>query len=107
MTSLETQMIRSLAAIDAALGMPEDGCNSTEATITAIRLLHAVHDDDQRHAEKQAARIAELEGPLGKAHYLFTMYADSHRARGPEHAEKAARNEEIAARIKVALNRKI
>lgn len=54
MTDMETSLICALAAIDAALGMPEDGCNSTEATITAIKLLHAVHEDDQR-------RIAELE----------------------------------------------
>lgn len=64
MTNLETQMICALAAIDAALGMPEDGCNSTEATITAIKLLHAVHDDDQRHAEQRDACIAKLEAEV-------------------------------------------
>ena len=32
-------MIRALADIDAALGLPEDGCNSTARTIAAIRAL--------------------------------------------------------------------
>lgn len=35
MTDMETQMIRALAEIDRELGMPDDGCNSTEKTITA------------------------------------------------------------------------
>lgn len=34
-----TQAIRALAAIDAELGLPEDGCNSTARTLTAIRDL--------------------------------------------------------------------
>jgi hypothetical protein len=97
MTDLEQQMIRALAAIDEELGMPEDGCNSTEATITAIKLLHAVHEDDQRHAER-------LELLLTEARDLFVMYAESHRARGPKHAEKAACNEAMAAKINAALN---
>lgn len=37
--------VSALAAIDAALGMPEDGCNSTDKTITAIKLMHAVRVD--------------------------------------------------------------
>lgn len=43
---LVASMAAALAAIDAELGMPKDGCNSTQATLTAIRLLHAVHRDD-------------------------------------------------------------
>ena len=36
---LTQAMIRALAAIDAELGLPEDGCNSTQRTLEAIRLL--------------------------------------------------------------------
>lgn len=40
---------------------------------------------------------------LAEARDLFAMYADSHRARGPEHASKAARNEAMAAKISAVL----
>ncbi len=60
MTEMEISMIRALAAIDDALGMPQDGCNSTDKTITAIKLLHAVHVDDEKH-------IANLEQQLAAA----------------------------------------
>ncbi len=33
------RMIAALAAIDAALGLPEDGCNSPAQTLAAIRAL--------------------------------------------------------------------
>jgi len=57
MTDIEMQVIRALAEIDTELGMPDNGCNSTENTITAIRLLHAVHRDDE-------AEITRLRGLL-------------------------------------------
>ena len=46
------KMISALAAIDAELGMPADGCNSTAATLNAIRLLWAVQRDDQAELER-------------------------------------------------------
>jgi hypothetical protein len=52
---LFTDAVSALAAIDAALGMPEDGCNSTDKTITAIKLMHAVRVDD----EKEITRLTE------------------------------------------------
>lgn len=55
--SMFQDTIRALAAIDTALGMPEDGCNSPERTITAIKLLHAAHRDD-------VAEIDRLRGLL-------------------------------------------
>ena len=58
MTDMEMQMVRALAAIDAELGMPEDGCNSTQATLTAIRLLHAVRRDDEAEIERLRAALA-------------------------------------------------
>ena len=35
------QMIEALAAIDAELGLPEDGCNSTARTLAEVRALKA------------------------------------------------------------------
>lgn len=40
---------------------------------------------------------------LTEARDLFAAYAEIHRARGPEHAEKAARNEAMATKINAAL----
>jgi hypothetical protein len=37
--ALWPQMIAALAAIDEALGLPQDGCNSTARTLAAIRAL--------------------------------------------------------------------
>jgi hypothetical protein len=50
--ALWPQMISALAAIDAELGLPEDGCNSTGATLAAIREL------------KEAASLAATPKPL-------------------------------------------
>ncbi len=44
-----------------------------------------------------------MRDPLEEAAALFRSYEQSHRARGPEHLEKAERNAEIAARIEAAL----
>lgn len=44
------QMILALAAIDAELGLPEDGCNSTARTLAAIR--------DLKHKAEQAEALA-------------------------------------------------
>lgn len=51
--------VRALAAIDSELGMPEDGCNSTQATLTAIRLLHSAHRDDVAANKRLADLLAE------------------------------------------------
>ena len=44
------QMIAALAAIDAALGLPEDGCNSTQTTLDAIAKLKAEAAKSERRA---------------------------------------------------------
>jgi hypothetical protein len=44
------QMIAALAAIDAALGLPEDGCNSTQRTLDAVRKLKAEAAKSERRA---------------------------------------------------------
>lgn len=49
------QMIASLAAIDGALGLPEDGCNSLVQTLAAIKKLK-----DGRDAFQQSL-FAELD----------------------------------------------
>lgn len=65
--SMFQDAIRALAEIDKELGLPEDGCNSTQQTITAIRLLFAVYEDQVRAIDMMTAalkatqeRIAEL-----------------------------------------------
>ena len=60
MTNMEMAMIRALAEIDRELGMPDDGCNSTENTITAIRLLHAVHLDDVAEIERLRSILGDI-----------------------------------------------
>lgn len=54
MTEIEKAAIYALAEIDNALGIPGDGCNSTEQTIWAIKLLKLAHDDDQRFIARAA-----------------------------------------------------
>lgn len=45
--SMFEMAVSALARIDAAMGMPEDGLNNPERTITAIKLLHAKNRDDE------------------------------------------------------------
>lgn len=51
--------IRALAEIDRELGMPEDGCNSTQATLAAIRLLHSAHRDDVANNQRLTTLLLE------------------------------------------------
>lgn len=60
MTDMETAMIRALASIDDALGMPQDGCNNTAATLKAIALLHSVVRDDAYEIKRLRGALAEL-----------------------------------------------
>ncbi len=43
-------MAHALAAIDAELGLPEDGCNSTERTLDAVRKLKSESAKSERRA---------------------------------------------------------
>lgn len=58
MTGIVTQAIRSLAAIDAELGLPEDGCNSTARTLAAIRALQAKAEIAQALAKTTMAGMS-------------------------------------------------
>lgn len=60
---LTQAMILALAAIDAELGLPEDGCNSTQRTLEAIRLLKVEAATVARLLE---ARNAELRALVAK-----------------------------------------
>lgn len=73
--------VSALAAIDAALGMPEDGCNSTDKTITAIKLMHAVRVDD----EKEITRLTEENERLRKdaERYRWFRVNENWRDSGP------------------------
>lgn len=70
---LTQAMILALAAIDAELGLPEDGCNSTQRTLEAIRLLkveaakserRAITFGDIVHTQTLAMRAAVVDGAL-------------------------------------------
>ena len=76
MTDMEMQMIRALAEIDRELGMPDDGCNSTENTITAIRLLHAVRRDDEAEIERLRAALVKIECEPINAEYMARAALD-------------------------------
>jgi hypothetical protein len=52
--------ISSLAQIDEALGVPEDSCNTTEQTITAIKLLQAKSRDDDAEIARLNDEIRSL-----------------------------------------------
>ena len=51
--------IRALASIDEALGLRRTDCNSTNATITAIKLLRAKRRDDDKRIEKLENELIE------------------------------------------------
>ena len=67
--------ILALAAIDAELGMPADGCNSTEATLNAIRLLWAVQRDDHAELERlrETLRAIDLAAGQGLGRTVIAM----------------------------------
>ena len=48
--ALWPQMIAALAAIDDALGLPQDGCNSTAQTLAEIQRLRTEADKSERRA---------------------------------------------------------
>lgn len=62
--ALWPQMIAALAAIDDALGLPDDGCNSTAQTLDAIRELRADNAEQCRllgmGSEREARLMAQL-----------------------------------------------
>jgi hypothetical protein len=49
------------------------------------------------------SEVSRLEDLLKESAALFRTYEESHRARGPEHLEKANRNADIAGRIEATL----
>jgi hypothetical protein len=57
-------MASALGAIDEALGMPQDGCNSTQRTLTAISLLHAAHHDDVQEIDRLREQLTEANARL-------------------------------------------
>jgi hypothetical protein len=86
------QMIAALAAIDAALGLPADGCNSTQQTLDAIAKLKAEAAKSERraitfgdivHTQTLAMRAAvvdaKLQGPeAGMAWIENTLEGPGH-----------------------------
>jgi hypothetical protein len=54
--------IKALSAIDKELGLPEDGCNSTQNTLVAIRLLKAAHADDVTEIDRLGKLLTRAVG---------------------------------------------
>jgi hypothetical protein len=52
------QMISALAAIDAELGIPDDGCNSTAQTLEKIRRLRVAMEWYRDEARALAVNVA-------------------------------------------------
>lgn len=61
--ALWPQMIRALAAIDEALGLPDDGCNSTAQTLDAIRQLRANLAASQARSVRMVELMRKLREP--------------------------------------------
>ena len=57
MTVMEIAMIHALAAIDEALGLPPDGCNSTARTLAKIKELREQNDRCERLAQSVMSDI--------------------------------------------------
>jgi hypothetical protein len=53
-------MISALASIDAELGIPENGCNSTAQTLAAIRALKAERDALRAKVRRLTTRNASV-----------------------------------------------
>lgn len=53
--------------------------------------------------ETLTRRVEELEGVVGECERQFRWYTELHEAKGPEHANKAARNREYADKCLAAL----
>ena len=75
---LVSATIAALAAIDAELGLPEDGCNSTARTLTAIRLLHSVHRDDVAEVARLTAERAALQAKYDDIRSHWMQWCDHH-----------------------------
>lgn len=75
---LVSATITALAAIDAELGLPEDGCNSTARTLTAIRLLHSVHRDDVAEVARLTAERAALQAKYDDIRSHWMQWCDHH-----------------------------
>ena len=67
MDALTHQMIAALAAIDEALGLPADGCNSTAATLAAIRELKAAQQAVQMSLEDAVRAVVAKHGGVRAA----------------------------------------
>lgn len=74
MKPMELAMIGALAAIDAELGLPEDGCNSTARTLAAIKKLKAgeIAPSTRTHKIKRLS-VPPRSGPWNLGVPLYTI----------------------------------
>lgn len=100
------KMIAALAAIDAALGIPDDGCNSTTQTLEKIRRLRAAEDkcnsyivDNARLAEQ----VESLRAALVLAEAALSDIGDADREPGDDLAWCEARAAQDLPTVRAAL----
>lgn len=78
-------------------------CEAGEWAPNIVQNESALRDRVADKLRRQYAEIERLRALLAEAGALFRFYEQSHRAKGPDHKDKADRNAEIAGRIKAAL----
>lgn len=64
--TMQMQLIAALAALDAELELPDDGCNSTAQTLHAIRLLKLQRQSAVLNWAAASRRVAKLESELAE-----------------------------------------
>jgi len=62
MTTMEQAMVRALAEIDEALGLPADGCNSTARTVQEIARLRRLAQTGEELARAVMADHGNVRG---------------------------------------------
>lgn len=90
-------MAQALASIDAELGLPEDGCNSTQRTLDAVRKLkteaakserRAITFGDIVHTQVLAMRAAYVDAKLNGSEAGMTWIENT--LEGPGHLPDVA-----------------
>jgi hypothetical protein len=77
------QMIRALAAIDEALGLPEDGCNSLAQTLAAIARHRDALRDLANAADAVGVRHFNSDDPSPEVQALQLATGAARLALGP------------------------
>lgn len=92
--ALWPQMIAALAAIDAELGMPEDGCNSPAMTLTKLKQWRAALDAAYKVLDGNVLlmrRAIRADATGGRFSYIQARDGAMLEATGPINTTEAAK----------------